>query len=143
MRRPARTVATGILIICAALGFLIYQGISNNVVYFLYPHELLAKGAAADGQSFRLGGQIRPGSKHFDAATQILRFVLQDPRASVPIVSHGVPPRMFAYAVGVVVEGTYAHHTFEATNLMIKHSSTYRAPPAGHVPKNDNYVHKT
>lgn len=144
MRRSTRRpLVVGILIIAAALGFLIYQGISNNVVYYLYPHELLAKGPAADGQSFRLGGQVRYGSKHWNPQTQTLRFVIQDPQASIPVISHGTPPQLFGEGIGVVVEGTYSGGVFHATNLMIKHSSSYRAPARGHVPKSDNYVHRS
>ncbi|GAC1319222.1 MAG: cytochrome c maturation protein CcmE [Chloroflexota bacterium] len=141
MRRPARPVVVGALIILAALGFLVYQGISNNVVYFIYPHELLAKGSAADGQSFRLGGQVKPGTRQWDASTQTLRFVLQDTKDAVQVVSRGVPPEMFREGIGVVVEGTYTHGVFQARNLMIKHSSDYQAPKPGHVPKSDNFVH--
>lgn len=141
MRRPARPVAVGILIIAAALGFLIYQGISNNVVYFIYPHELLAKGASADGHTFRLGGQVRPGTRQWDPTTQNLRFQIQDTKSAIPVISHGIPPEMFREGIGVVVEGTYSRGVFQATNLMIKHSSTYQAPKPGHLPKSDNYVH--
>ncbi|MGI8824267.1 MAG: cytochrome c maturation protein CcmE [Chloroflexota bacterium] len=141
MRPPGRRIAVGILIIGAALGFLVYQGISNNVVYFMYPHELLAKGTAANGQSFRLGGQVKPGTKHWDARTQTLSFQLQDTTAAVAVVSHGIPS-MFREGIGVVVEGTYVNHVFQATTLMIKHSSTYQAPKPGHLPKSDNYVHR-
>ncbi len=140
MRRPARSVALGGLLIAAALSFLIYQGISTNLVYYITPSELHARGASAYGQSLRLGGQVRRGSVHFSARTQNLRFVLQDPRGSINVTSHGLPPEMFRPGIGVVVEGTYANNLFTATNLMVKHGSTYRAPKPGETPIPDNYV---
>lgn len=140
MRRPVRALIIGVLVIAAALGFLVYQGLANNLVYYITPSELLAKGAAANGQSFRLGGQVRPGSVHWNAKTRFLRFVLQDPKGSVAVVSQGLPPQMFKAGVGVVVEGTYRSHRFSATTLMVKHCSTYRAPKPGHVPKPDDCV---
>lgn len=140
MRRPARSLAVGGLVIAGVLSFLVYQGLSNNLVYYITPGELLAKGAAADGQSFRLGGQVRPGSVRWDPKTQLLRFVLQDPKASVRVTSHGLPPELFRPGIGVVVEGTFARDAFLATNLMIKHGSTYRAPKPGQTPVPDNYV---
>lgn len=143
MRRPARSVAVGALIILAALGFLVYQGISNNVVYFIYPHELLARGAAANGQTFRLGGQVKPGTRHWDAATRTLRFELQDTRDAIRVVSRGTPPEMFREGIGVVVEGRYSDGVFQATSLMIKHSDTYQAPKPGHLPKSDNFVNRS
>lgn len=142
MRRRIRTLALGIAVITAALGFLVYQGLANNLVYYVTPSELLAKGAAADGQSLRLGGLVRPGSRRWNAATQTLSFVLQDPKASVPVVSHGLPPQMFREDIGVVVEGTYRQGLFQATDLMIKHCADYRAPKPGQVPPPDNCVTK-
>lgn len=139
MRRPARSLMLGVLVILCALGFLIYQGISNNLVYYITPSELLAKGPGADGKDFRLGGQVRPGSVSLNHRTELLRFVLQDPKGSIRVVSHGLPPEMFRAGIGVVVEGTFTGTAFTATNLMIKHSATYRAPKPGQTPVPDNY----
>jgi cytochrome c-type biogenesis protein CcmE len=140
MRSPARKLAAGGLVIAAALAFLVYQGISNNLVYYITPSELMAKGAAADGQSLRLGGQVRPGSVDFNTSTEELRFILQDPKAAIAVVSRGIPPEMFKAGIGVVVEGTYTGRLFAATNLMIKHGASYRAPKPGQTPVPDGYV---
>jgi cytochrome c-type biogenesis protein CcmE len=139
MRRPARTVAAVCFVIAAALGFLIYQGLSNNLVYYLTPSELLAR-AGANGQDFRLGGQVAYGSRHWDARTQVLTFLLRDPKASIEVISHGLPPAMFREGFGVVVEGEYLGGIFHATNLMVKHCASYQAPAPGKVPKPDNCV---
>lgn len=144
MRRPTRSLALGCLLIVGVIGFLIYQGISNNLVYYITPGELVAKGAAAQGQNFRLGGQVRPGSVEWNPSTHFLRFVLQDnsvagPRQRVTVVSHTIPPQLFFIrGVGCVVEGDFINHVFAASNLMIKHSNTYRAPKPGQTPVPDN-----
>lgn len=138
--RATRSLAAGGVLIASVLGFLIFQGISNNLVYYMTPSELLAKGPSADRGSFRLGGQVRPGSKTWNARTRTLRFILQDPKAAIPVVSHGLPPEMFRPGIGVVVEGTYTGSLFEATTLMVKHCATYRAPKPGHVPPPDDCV---
>ncbi|GAC1443292.1 MAG: hypothetical protein NVSMB52_01490 [Chloroflexota bacterium] len=142
MRRPARSLALGGTLIVAVLGFIIYKGISNNLVYYITPSELLAKGASAQGQSFRLGGQVRPGSVHWNSRVHQLRFVLQDGKGSVAVVSRTVPPQLFTDRIGCVVEGVYGAGIFSASNLMIKHSSTYRAPRPGETPISDNYASK-
>lgn len=142
MRRSTRPLAIGGCLIAVALGFLVYQGLSNNLVYYITPSELLAKGATVEGRSLRLGGEVRPGSRQWSSRTQMLRFVLQDSKASVLIVSHGLPPEMFREGAGAVVEGTYSHGLFRATNLMIKHCATYRAPKPGHTPPPDDCVTK-
>src|SRR5436305_3283942 len=138
MRHPTRSLIIGGFVILAALGFLVYEGISNNLVYYLTPSELLAK-SNIEGQSFRLGGQVRMGSVHWNAGSQLLSFIIQDPKASLEVVSHGVPPALFRGGRGVVVEGTYAHHLFDATTLMIKHSNSYRAPAKGKTPNPSSF----
>ncbi len=144
MRRPARSLALGGLLIAAVLSFIIYQGLSSNLVYYITPSELLAKGAAAQGQNFRIGGQIRPGSIHWNARTRRLSFVIQDGKTRLPVQSRGIdPPELFFDSqMGCVVEGTYLTQGFTATNIMIKHSSTYVAPKAGKAPVDGGYVHK-
>jgi cytochrome c-type biogenesis protein CcmE len=139
MRHPTRSLIIGSALILGVIGVLIYQGLSNNLVYYITPSELLAKQDPV-GQSFRLGGQVRPGSVTLNEKTHYLRFVLQDPKASVAVVSHDLPPEMFRAGIGVVVEGTYTGRMFSATNLMVKHSNSYRAPKPGQTPVPDTYV---
>lgn len=139
MRHPTRSLIIGSALIIGVVGVLIYQGLSNNLVYYITPSELLAKQNII-GQSFRLGGQVRPGSVQLNPKTRFLRFMLQDPKASVEVVSHDLPPQMFRAGIGVVVEGTYTGKLFSATNLMVKHSNAYRAPKPGQTPVPDTYV---
>jgi cytochrome c-type biogenesis protein CcmE len=139
MRHPTRSLVIGSALIIAVIGVLIYQGLSSNLVYYITPSELLAKQGTV-GQSVRLGGQVRPGSVQLNDKTRFLRFVLQDPKASVQVVSHDLPPQMFRAGIGVVVEGTYTGKLFRATNLMVKHSNAYRAPRPGQTPVPDTYV---
>lgn len=139
MRHPTRSLAIGSAVIIAVIGVLIYQGLSSNLVYYITPSELLAK-QGITGQSFRLGGRVQPGSVQLNDKTRYLRFVLQDPKASVRVVSHDLPPQMFRAGIGVVVEGTYTGRFFSATNLMVKHSNAYRAPRPGQTPVPDTYV---
>lgn len=140
MRRPARSLIAGIIVIVAALGFLVYQGLASSLVYYITPSELLAKGIHADGQNFRLGGQVVPGTVHIDRTMKTVRFIMRDPKASIHVTSQGIPPPLFRAGMGVVVEGTWTGALFRATDLLVKHCSTYRAPAPGHVPPPDNCV---
>lgn len=140
-RRPAFRVGAGALLILGVIGFLIYQGLSKNLVYYITPSELLRKGPSANGGDFRLGGVVQRGSVRYTMRTQMLRFVLTDLKRSVPVVTRGQPPQMFAPRVGVVIEGTYNRGTFDATNLMIKHGNQYVASrKPGQPPAPDNYA---
>jgi cytochrome c-type biogenesis protein CcmE len=134
-RRAAMAVA--VVIIVAAFGFLLYGGIDKNVVFFLTPQELLARGPTAYDVPVRLGGLVAPGSVKWDADKLDLRFVVTDSGGqSVNVHSTGAPPQMFRDGMGVVVEGRYHRSgVFESTNLMIKHSNEYRKPEHGGRPQ--------
>ena len=134
-RRSALIV--GVVIIVAAFGFLLYGGIDKNVVFFLTPNELLARGTEAYDVPVRLGGLVQPGSVKWDAEKLDLRFVVMDSGGqSVNVHSSGAPPQMFRDGMGVVVEGKFHRSgVFESTNLMVKHSNEYRKPEHGERPQ--------
>ena len=135
MSRRKVGIAITLVVILGAFGYLLYGGIGENIVYFLTPNELLARGANAYDVPIRLGGQIVPGSVQWNAETLDLRFGVTDGSRVIPVHSHGAPPQMFRGGIGVVVEGRYGRSgTFESTNLMVKHSNEYRAPKAGERP---------
>jgi cytochrome c-type biogenesis protein CcmE len=125
----------GLAAVLGAFGYLIYGGIGENLVYFLSPKELLAKGTAAYDMPVRLGGQVVPGSVQWNAERLELRFRVTDGAEQVSVRSKGAPPQMFRDGIGVVVEGRYRRGgEFESHNLMVKHSNEYRAPKPGEQP---------
>ncbi|HEX9084317.1 MAG TPA: cytochrome c maturation protein CcmE [Gemmatimonadaceae bacterium] len=122
----------GAVVIVAVFGWLLFGGLEKNVVFFLTPKELLAKGTNGVGVPVRLGGQVKPGSVKWDAQTLDLRFTVTDGAREMQVHSTGAPPQMFRDGMGVVVEGRVgAGEVFEATGLMVKHSNEYRAPKPG------------
>ena len=117
-------------------GWLLYGGLDKNVVFFLTPKELLAKGANGYDVPVRLGGQVKPGSVTWDEKTLDLRFAVTDGNGEVLVHARGAPPQMFRDGMGVVVEGKYGRdNVFQSSNLMVKHSNEYRAPKAGEKPQ--------
>lgn len=135
-RRHRRVgLLAGVVLILGGFGYLLYGGIGDNLVYFLTPSELTAKGAAAYDAPVRLGGQVVPGSVSWDAELIDLRFRITDGDAEIPVRAEAVPPQMFRDGIGVVVEGEYTRAgVFRSTNLMVKHSNEYEAPRDGHDP---------
>jgi cytochrome c-type biogenesis protein CcmE len=134
-RRPRFGIIIGAVVVLSGFAYLVKGGISENLVFFLTPNELLAQGAAVHDKPVRLGGQIAPGSVRWDAQAVDLRFALVDTAAAGRVEVHAskVPPPMFREGMGVVVEGRMTDAgVFEATNLMVKHSNEYRAPADGH-----------
>ena len=135
-RRSALLIAGAIVL--GAFGYLLFGGLESNVVYFLTPQELLARGDKAYGVPVRLGGQVAPGSVQWDAQALDLRFRVIDATGGQAVLVHskGAPPQMFRDGMGVVVEGEYSRDgVFTSKNLMIRHSEEYRAPKPGEQPK--------
>ncbi|HEU4996662.1 MAG TPA: cytochrome c maturation protein CcmE [Gemmatimonadaceae bacterium] len=125
-------VLSGAAVIIAAFAWLLFGGLKKNVVFFLTPQELLAKGADGVDVPVRLGGQVKPGSVTWDAQTLDLRFIVTDGIREMPVHSTGAPPQMFRDGMGVIVEGRVGTGgVFNASNLMVKHSNEYRPPKPG------------
>jgi cytochrome c-type biogenesis protein CcmE len=137
-RLNGKTTGTlvGAVVVLLAFGYLIWGGIGGNLVYFLTPKELLARGNKAVGASVRLGGMVQGGTVNWNADTRELRFnVIDEDSASVPVISVGVPPQMFTEGQGVVVEGFYTQDgVFKSQKVMVKHNNEYRAPEPGKHP---------
>lgn len=133
--RKRATMFVAAVIVLGAFGYLMYGGLDKNVVFFLTPQELLAKGTDAVDVPVRLGGMVAPGSVKWDAEKLDLRFQVMDGVKTIEVHSKGAPPQMFRDNMGVVCEGRYKNGVFESTNLMIKHSEEYRAPKPGQTPQ--------
>lgn len=125
----------GAILVLGGFGYLIWGGLGSNLVYFLTPSELLARGDAAYETPVRLGGQVVPGSIQWDADALDLQFRVTDGTDTLVVQSSGAPPAMFKDTMGVVVEGSFERGgVFRSTNLMVQHSNEYKAPPEGHRP---------
>ena len=135
IRRRHVGIAVAAVVILGTFAYLVYGGIGENLVYFLTPQELAARGEHAYDVPLRLGGQVEPGSVVWNAQAVDLKFRISDGVHSVPVHSSGAPPQMFRDGIGVVVEGRYHRPgVFESTSVMVKHSNEYRAPQPGEKP---------
>ena len=134
--RSRRGAIAAVAVLVAAFAYLLYGGLDKNVVYFLTPKELLAKGTRAVDVPVRLGGQVKPGSVKWNDASLDLSFTVTDGASDILVHSKGAPPQMFRDGMGVVVEGRYHRDgVFNSTNLIVKHSNEYRAPKPGESPQ--------
>src|SRR5206468_2357905 len=79
--------------ILAALGYMIYAGVTQSAVYFVTPSELRA--SPVTGKAYRLGGLVARGSLRWDARTLDLAFTLTDGQASIPVRHKGTAPDLF------------------------------------------------
>ncbi len=126
----------GLAAVVGALALLITGGLQENVVFFVTPSELEAKGAEVYDRPLRLGGQVKPGTVNWDAEARELKFVLRDDSTQVHVRSDGAPPAMFQEGIGVVVEGRYSRDgLFRSDRVMVKHSNEYSPPEDGQHPE--------
>jgi cytochrome c-type biogenesis protein CcmE len=131
-RKKALGGVAALVIVLSGFGYLMYGGIGDNLVYFVTPAELLARGDEAYERPVRLGGQVVPGTVRWNADELDLRFTLQDEDVHVEVISRKAPPAMFREGQGVIVEGRLNRAgVFESSNLMVKHSNEY-APAEAH-----------
>jgi len=129
MNRQNKFVAGG-LVIVAAIGYLVYTGVSQSVVYFVTPSELLA--VPVTGKAYRLGGMVGTGTLRWEPRSLDLAFTLSDGEAAVAVRHKGTPPDLFAEGRGAVVEGIWtAEGYFRASLILAKHSEEYKAPDGG------------
>jgi cytochrome c-type biogenesis protein CcmE len=132
-----RRFLVGIAIIAAALGYLVYSGMQEALVYFKTPSEI-RRGAeeAARARFLRVGGMVVAGSLQKDLSTLTYRFELTDGAETIPVFFRGVPPDLFAEGKGAVVEGRLGPDgLFHATTIMAKHAEEYSPHPDGSPPR--------
>jgi len=117
-------------VIAAALGYMIYAGVTQSAVYFVTPSEIQA--APVAGKPYRLGGLVTRGSVKWEPRTLDLSFTLTDGKATVPVRHKGTAPDLFGEGRGAVVEGSWSPDGyFKATLILAKHSEEYKAPHDG------------
>jgi len=125
----------GLFVIVGAIGYMIWGGLGQSLVYFITPSEYFEEPVRYQGKRIRLGGIVKEGSIAFDPKALELRFILTDGVAEVPVFHQGTPPALFKERQGVVVEGRFQDQTFYGDNLLVKHSETYRPPEEGYTPE--------
>jgi len=131
MGRTRRFLIGGAIIL-AALGYIIYGGMQEAVVYFVTPTELKAKELSSADKFLRMGGMVVQGSLHKDTKNLTYRFELTDGATTFPVFFRGVPPDLFTEGKGAVVEGRIGGDgVFQATTIMAKHAEEYSPEAAG------------
>jgi cytochrome c-type biogenesis protein CcmE len=118
----------GAVVIAACVGYLVYGGIQETIVYFVTPSELHAKGTSAYGKALRLGGLVKEGSWSKEPGTLFHTFDLVDDTSTVKVAFRGIPPDLFGEGRGALVEGSYGPDgLFQAKTILAKHSEEYKA----------------
>jgi cytochrome c-type biogenesis protein CcmE len=121
-------------LLAAALVFLLVEGLGSSLDYFDTVDQALANRAQLGTTTFRLEGNVVPGSLRSTAAGA--DFQVSQGKAVVAVANSGSPPQLFRPGCPVVVVGHFASATsdrFLSNSIEIKHSSTYIAQYPGRV----------
>jgi cytochrome c-type biogenesis protein CcmE len=143
-RRPKLgRLAIGIVLVAAALGYLVYAGTKDNLVYYYEVGEVQAA-AAKEGGKIRVSGDVVEGSIARDDEAREIRFSIRAAKTdgaaaegatvdaasaaeTISVVYGGTVPDIFREGIQVVVEGRMGKDgTFQAETLLAKCPSKYQ-----------------
>ena len=116
-----------IAIIALAVGYLVYGGVKDTMVYYLTVQELRAQVPTVYDSRVRVSGTVVPGTIVKDNKGS-LEFQITDGAETIDVQYAGIIPDIFADDVEAVVEGVYAKNdVFEADTLLAKCPTKYES----------------
>lgn len=125
MAKGKRFLIGGVIIL-AALGYMVWGGMQEAMVYFMTPSELRANETGSADKFLRMGGMVVKGSLKKDLQNLTYHFDLTDGSATFPVFFKGIPPDLFVEGKGAVVEGRIGRDgVFQASMIMAKHAEDY------------------
>ncbi len=126
----------GLAGVALVVTYLVWTGVSDSMVYYLTPTELVAKVAedpAFHSVGVKVSGRVVPGSYSQGGGELEHRFTVHDLEhtdVTVKAVYEGVLPDTFTDETEVVLEGQYGEDgVFRAHTLLTKCGSRYEATP--------------
>lgn len=128
MQNIRKKYLIGGIILVTAMGFLIYNLLSDSLTYYYTPSELIEEGDSIYGKSIRISGNILIDSVEWDSIKPELRFTITDDSANLPVIYADKMPHNFEENKDVVIEGKYnSGGIFHADDIMMKCASKYEA----------------
>lgn len=126
-----------VVTVMALVVYLVWSGVSETMVYYMTPAELIAQVEADptfQNVGVRVSGLLEQGSWNRNMNELVHRFTvvdLEDESVSIPVVYRDILPDTFndTGLVTVVIEGRYQNGVFQATTVLAKCGSRYEATP--------------
>jgi cytochrome c-type biogenesis protein CcmE len=113
------------IVVVAALGFLVFQGLGNATLYFRTADEAVAQKAELGDRRFRIEGDVVDGTVR--QVGNDVTFTLTSKSVDVAVRHKGDPPELFRPGIPVVLEGRFQGDHFSSDRIMVRHSETYVA----------------
>jgi len=126
----------GLVGVALVVSYLVWTGISDSMVYYLTPTELVAK--VAEDPAFhtvgvKVSGKVVPGSYSRGEGELVHLFTVHDieyPEVNFPVVHEGILPDTFTDDIEVVMDGRFGEDgVFQAQTVLTKCGSRYEASP--------------
>jgi len=126
----------GLVGVALVVSYLVWTGISDSMVYYLTPTELMAK--VSDDPTFhsvgvKVSGKVVEGSYGQGEGDLVHLFTVHDLEhsdVSFPVVYEGILPDTFTDDIEVVLEGRFGEDgVFQAETVLTKCGSRYEASP--------------
>ena len=121
----------GGLIVCLALGYLVYVLLGSSMMYYSTVSELKESRESVYGQMVRVNGEVVPGSIESNTENPVLTFTISDGEESLEVVYEGLTgdvPDAFGDQTQVVLEGKIdSTEIFHASSILTKCPSKYEA----------------
>src|SRR5437868_864791 len=124
-----RRVTVAAVVILAALGYLVFQGLGNATVYFKTADEAVRDKAKLGARRFRIEGTVVQGTER-SMGDSGLAFTITSNGVNVPVLHSGDEPPLFKEATvppPVVLEGRFQGDTFASDRIIVKHTESYTA----------------
>jgi len=110
------------VVIAAALGLVLVQGLANATVYFKTADQAVADRASLGSDRFRIEGTVQPDVRE---VAKTVRFSIVNNGVSVPVIDTKSPPQLFKPGIPVVLEGRWQGPVFASDRIMVKHTASY------------------
>jgi cytochrome c-type biogenesis protein CcmE len=132
-RRPGRGRFVVLGLACvAALGFLLWKGLTDSAVYYRTVTESVERLEAGEAERFRMAGDVVDGS--VDPTDGGVEFRITDGTTVARVSHRGDPPELFDSGVPVVVEGRWDGDVFRSDRILIRHDNEYDPGENGYEP---------
>lgn len=102
---------------------LIGNGLKDGINFFRSPSQVMET-PPGPRETFRIGGLVEEGSL-IRGEGEVIRFIVTDGGASVPVTFKGVLPDLFEENQGMVGTGKFVNGVFEASEILAKHDENY------------------
>ena len=134
MTKKTRLIV-GVVVVVAAIAFLMLTAFSGNTMYYYKVDEVLGKQAELLNKPIRLQGAVVPGSVQFDIKVPLLSFKLKGEGGkndAIPVEYRGVKPDNLEEATAVIAEGRLnASGVMQASKLLLQCPSKYESDKKG------------